>query len=813
MKYRGNKKVILFICTFVLLLICGGSSKAASAEPIDEDIEITVEYGFDGRYKVGNNVPIFIEVKNGHKDIEGELQIKVPTTQNQYNIYSQQINLPKESKKNFIIAIPFMEISNEIEVLIEQNNQSLSSIKVRIENGRLLQNEKLIGILSEDFSSLSYFSKIKLEGNDAGHNSNKGINNSNTVELDTVAVKLSKDDIGENYKALDALDILVIDNFDTSVLSKNQYKAIKEWVESGKMLIIGTGSNYSKTLSLFKDDFINGDIVGTETKRLNSLNEYINNNSIEALNGEILNINIKDSEVLLKEGNTPIVSRLNKKGGVVIISGIDLGTEPFIGWSSKEVFISKLISSNIPNILKELGSEGRHNNYTLNNILNTVPADKLPNIRNISILFIVYIMIIGPLGYFILKRFNKRDYIWVAVPIIALVFSVFIYIIGSTTRINKPFTNLFSITIMEDKESIDTKVYSSIISPSKNKLYVEEPEDVDLEFINDPNEYNRNTEGNSENKKLNLKVIYEGNKTYFEFQDMKPFKLNSFNFNKKDIVLNELKSNLKFKDGKLQGEIVNTLDMDLDSLYIISPFTVYELGDLKKGDTLDAKNVIKEYKDINDLTRSFHMNASGINNDGSKSSQLEMLFEKINLYAQGKNGENTYIIGFSKDMIKDKIKVNGNDVVTYQNNLIAFKTDISFIEDGLLEYPYGLLKPSLDNKAGQGDYEEGQGVIYGNMSLDLTYKIKENINIEMLRFKNADSIDYSRSFNGNFYILNVGEDKYEKIDMSGTEVTIDNPSRYVKNGQIKVRLESRENRSNDGRPSAVPLISIKGGMK
>ncbi len=49
--------------------------------------------------------------------------------------------------------------------------------------------------------------------------------------------------------------------------------------------------------------------------------------------------------------------------------------------------------------------------------------------------------------------------------------------------------------------------------------------------------------------------------------------------------------------------------------------------------------------------------------------------------------------------------------------------------------------------------------------------------------------------------------------MSGTEVIIDNPSRYVKNGQIKVRLESSENRSNDGRPSAVPLISIKGGVK
>lgn len=809
MKYRGNKKVILFICTFVLLLICGGRSKAASAEPIDEDIEITVEYGFDGRYKIGNNIPIFIEVKNGNKDIEGELQIKVPTTQNQYNIYSQTINLPKESKKNFIIAIPFMDISNEIEVLIEQNNKQLSSKKVRIENGRLLQNQKLVGILSEDFSSLSYFNKIKIEGNDT----NKGVGNSNSIELDTVAVKLTKDNIGENDKALDALDILVIDNFDTSVLSKNQYEAIKEWVESGKMLVIGTGSNYSKTLSLFKDDFINADIVGTETKRLNSLNEYINNYSIEALNGEVLNINIKNGEALLKEGNTPIVSKLSKKDGVIILSGIDLGIEPFIGWSSRDVFISKLISSNIPNILKEVGSEGRHNNYTLNNILNTLPTDKLPNIRNISILFIVYIMIIGPLGYFILKKFNKRDYIWVTVPVMALVFSLFIYTIGSTTRISKPFSNLFSITIMEDKESIDTKVYTSIISPSKNNLYVEEPEGVDLEFINDSNQYNRNTGLNEENKKLNLKIVYDGNKTYFEFQDMKPFKLNSFNFNKKDIVLNELKSNLKFKDGNLQGKVVNTIDMDLEDVYIISPFTVYELGDLKKGDTLDVKNVVKEYKDINDLTRSFHMNANGINNDRSKSSQLEMFFQKINLYEQGKNGENTYIIGFSKDMIKDKIKVNGNDVVTYQNNLIAFKSDISFIEDGLLEYPYGLLKPSLDNKAGQGAYEEGEGVIYGNMSIDLTYKIKEDINIDMIGFKNTESLDYSSRFNGNFYILNIDEDKYEKLDISGADINIDNPSRYVKNGQIKVRLESSENKGNDGRPSAVPLMSIKGGVK
>ncbi|MBU3208063.1 tripartite tricarboxylate transporter TctB family protein [Clostridium algidicarnis] len=809
MKYTGNKKVILFICAFIFLLIYGGNGKTVSAEPIDEDIEITVEYGFDGRYKIGNNIPIFIEVKNGNKDIEGELQIKFPTTQNQYNIYSQAINLPKESTKNFIMAIPFMDISNEIEVLIEQNNKPLGSTKVRIENGRLLQNQKLVGVLSEDFSSLSYFNNIKIQGND----SNKGLSNSNILELDTVAVKLTKDNIGENYKSLDALDILVIDNFDTSVLSRNQYGAIKEWVESGKVLVIGAGSNYSKTLSLFKDGFINAEIVGTETKTLNSLNKYIDDYSTGTLNGEVLNINIKDSEVLLKEGNTPIVSKLSKKDGVIILSGIDLGIEPFIGWSSRDVFISKLISSNMPNVLKEVGSEGRQNNYNLNNILNTVPKEKLPNIRNISILFVVYIMIIGPLGYFILKRFNKRDYIWVTVPVMALAFSLFIYVIGSTTRINKPFSNLFSITIMEDKDSIETKVYSSIISPSKNNLYVEEPEGVDLEFINDPDQYNRNTGLNEENKKLNLKVIYDGNKTYFEFQDMKPFKLNSFNFNKKDVVLNELKSNLKFKEGKLQGEIVNTLDTDLESLYIISPFSIYELGDLKKGDTLDVKNVIKEYKNIDDLTRAFHMNPNATNNDRNKISQLEILFERMNIYGKNENDQNTYIIGSSKDMIKDKIKVNGNEVVTYQNNLIAFKSNISFIEDGIVEYPYGLLKPSLDNKLGQGDYDEGRGAIYGNMSLNLTYKIKEDINIDIIRFKNTESLDYSSSFNGNFYILNIDEDKYEKMGISGADINIENPSRYVKNGQIKVRLENSENKNNDGRPSSVPLMSIKGGVK
>lgn len=364
MKYRGNKKVILFICAFIFLLMCAGNGKDVSAEPIDEDVEITVEYGFDGRYKIGNNIPIFIEVKNRNKDIEGELQIKFPTTRNQYNIYSQEINLPKESKKNFIIAIPFMDISNEIEVLIEQNNKPLAGTKVRIENGRLLQNQKLVGVLSEDFSSLSYFNNIKIQGNDL----NKGLSNSNIIELDTVAVKLTKDNIGENYKSLDALDILVIDNFDTSVLSRNQYGAIKEWVESGKVLVIGTGSNYSKTLSLFKDGFINAEIVGTETKTLNSLNKYIDDDSTGTLNGEVLNINIKDSEVLLKEGNTPIVSKLSKKDGVIILSGIDLGIEPFIGWRSRDVFISKLISSNMPNVLKEVGNEGRQNNYNLNKI-------------------------------------------------------------------------------------------------------------------------------------------------------------------------------------------------------------------------------------------------------------------------------------------------------------------------------------------------------------------------------------------------------------------------------------------------------------
>ncbi|MBU5590378.1 hypothetical protein KQI89_01240 [Clostridium sp. MSJ-4] len=805
MRRKTNRALIFFICFFILSSL---GVKSVKAEEKSEDIEIKVQYGFEGRYKVGKNIPISIEIQNGKKDIEGEIQVKIPTRVDKYDLYSEKANIPKESKKRFTMAVPMGSISNDLTISLVEKGKVISDTKVRVENGRLTENERFIGVLSDDFNSLSYFSKTKL----------KIAVGPDKLDLNPVAVKLNETNIPENSKALDALDILVIDNFDTSKLSKTQYEAIKEWVEDGGMLLIGTGNNYSKTLSLFNDDFIKGEIKGSENKTLSSLNNYIKNPSLEVLNTEVLNIDIKDSDVLIKEQNTPIISKLNRKSGVVILSGLPLGLEPFISWSGKEAFIAKLLSDNIYTSIRSGKGDVMAQQYRLNDLLNKVPEGKLPNIRLVTMLFIVYVLLVGPLSYTILKKLKKRDYIWVTVPVLALIFSGVIYIIGGSTRINKPFVNLFSMTIIDKKEPSDTEVYAGVISPTKDRLYVEEPKDVTLNFIEDVEGFRGQANENTEAKSLNLKVLYEGNKTYFEFNDIKAFRANIFNFNKKNMSLNTTESQLKFKDGKLQGNITNNLGFDLESAYIITPFYIYELGDIKKGEVFDLSNVLKEYTGIENFMDNFYSKSASTLNDEERTmrnrfQQLEMFFDKMNVSSNARDIEQTYIVGFSNNLIEDELKVNGEKVPTYQSNLLAIKTNINFVEDGIIEYPYGFLKPHIDNQVGQGGYNDRDGIIYGNMNLDLTYKIEDSMTVQSITFKHIEGRRYMKPFDGDFYILNVNEGNYDKLDIGNKEINIDNASKYIKDGEIKIHVERGSgNGSKHEEPSMLPAISVKGRL-
>ena len=77
---------------------------------------------------------------------------------------------------------------------------------------------------------------------------------------------------------------------------------------------------------------------------------------------------------------------------------------------------------------------------------------------------LVYVIIAGPVAYIIMKKKDKRNLLWLIVPVLSVAFSVTIYLIGTSTRIQRPFINYVSTIKLPEKaggkNNVNTKVYA-----------------------------------------------------------------------------------------------------------------------------------------------------------------------------------------------------------------------------------------------------------------------------------------------------------------------------------------------------------------
>src|SRR5699024_2375253 len=80
-------------------------------------------------------------------------------------------------------------------------------------------------------------------------------------------------------------------------------------------------------------------------------------------------------------------------------------------------------------------------------------------------------IIIGPILYFVLRKFDKREYAWGLIPVIALVTAVAIFFIGGKDRLVKPQIQQLALFRVNNDQSV-TGVYSNSLLTNKAGDYL-----------------------------------------------------------------------------------------------------------------------------------------------------------------------------------------------------------------------------------------------------------------------------------------------------------------------------------------------------
>lgn len=383
---------------------------------------------------------IQLTIENLGADWEGTVRLVVDEEYRCPTAYDTTFSLPQGSTKQFVVKVPmnsFEDTSGTITVtLLDKKQEKVASREFK----RFLKEEEemlVMGILSDDYSSLTY---LDMGGEEL------------YFYGDNYPIKLTAVTQDTLETTLDNLEFLVIDTYNTGVLTEEQILAIESWNYDGGILIIGTGAYAKDTLVGFQDSYLgvecaqifepgvtmNYSTSGYVDMSQLTLAELKETTSYQSYNVQYFN-NIWSSS--MGDGAVGILP-------YSLTEVASMGDSFYLG-TDQLGFVTEMLEIISSEASVRYNSSTYNNNYynynMLRRMLRLIGSTNSPlNFGVLKALVILYVIFVGPVLYIILRLLKKKELYWAAVPVVSLLGIVLIFFAGRGFEVVD--TRVYSVT-------------------------------------------------------------------------------------------------------------------------------------------------------------------------------------------------------------------------------------------------------------------------------------------------------------------------------------------------------------------------------
>ncbi len=379
------------------------------------DIELLLTSSTHSQYELQ------VSVTNNDSDFDGYVRV-MPESNYDRCAYDKEISLAQGTTKQYKLVIPSSGM---------RSARAKCTVSIVDKKGRELQTETLnnvfaygdsslaVGVLTDDMKSLMY---VDMGGTPI------------YLQDDLYSLKLQQLGATDMIDNLDAYNVLLVDQFDTSTLTDEQVEAIYEWVYNGGSLIVGTGEYAKEVLEgLDRNNDLRVDIVETYDQKSGA--SYMAYNSFE---DNVLEV-IEQTELTVCVCNNRgssydfyeayEMAGLAKGYGDGSISILYFSfTDPYLQSSEMYAeltssFIEGVFSTTVDNAASWYGGfSSTDMYYEITTIFDKINA-AMTKVHMGIFFFItlIYVAVIGPVAYYILRAKKKQILYWVVVPALSVV--------------------------------------------------------------------------------------------------------------------------------------------------------------------------------------------------------------------------------------------------------------------------------------------------------------------------------------------------------------------------------------------------------
>jgi hypothetical protein len=174
---------------------------------------------------------------------------------------------------------------------------------------------------------------------------------------------------------------------------------------------------------------------------------------------------------LVEQNGLPLVLRSQYGLGDAFYLAFDPGMEPFRSWDGMAGFY-RLMLAHLSD--QPAWSTGFQNWQMANEAASNLPGIALPSAILVCGFLSVYVIVVGPVNYLILRKLKRRELAWVTIPALVILFSILSLLIGGISRGSQPLISQANIIqVWPDVQQARVDSLVSIYSPRRTTYQVE----------------------------------------------------------------------------------------------------------------------------------------------------------------------------------------------------------------------------------------------------------------------------------------------------------------------------------------------------
>jgi len=455
------------------------------------DVSLSAVVGVGGRYRPDTWTPVTVTAKNtGSQNLRGQVQVfSQPTGSNNgpaqqgsltrpSAVYAAPLTLPPDGAAHFVtvyirnmdavrdnLTVQYVDglergggqVFDQISAVSAARTNAVKGASV---NGTDLM---LIGVADDP----SAFNFLRGQHWDLIHtrsgaraaksmpsDNNIGIVNGNgtaraaaTVEV-TSAPPVGLPDRTAGYSGADSVFLRADSSLDQ--LTEAQLAALKDWVAEGGHLVIFNGSGIGAVAASSLSEVMPAGIQPG--------GRVIDVPGAGRVPAATLAAKAGARTILTGSDGMPLAVAGRYGGGFVTVVAVDATSGPFHALKSPndEKFWSPIVTVSVsaPESLiayiaqnEEGAVQGYNSPSRLSNAVLRIASFHAPDTATVALFLFIYIMVLVPINYLVLKRMDRKEWAWLTIPVLVLVFAGGTYATGFMARGGGQFIN--RLTVLE----------------------------------------------------------------------------------------------------------------------------------------------------------------------------------------------------------------------------------------------------------------------------------------------------------------------------------------------------------------------------